>query len=104
MGTCYSNAQPKVVCLIFFVIEQFNNLITFPSIRATHELVALNGRLFAVGGTDGSSSLNSVEEFDVKTNKWTLVRCMISRRSSVAGAVLDCINLEHVLRQTRVLS
>ncbi|XP_066257660.1 kelch-like protein 17 [Euwallacea similis] len=68
--------------------------------RATHEVVALNGRLFALGGTDGSSSLNSVEEYDPKSNKWFLVKSMTSRRSSIGAAVLDCINIEHVLRQT----
>ncbi|XP_050302489.1 kelch-like protein 17 [Anthonomus grandis grandis] len=70
--------------------------------RATHEVVSSNGRIFAFGGTDGSSSLNSMETYDPKLNKWVLVKSMSIRRSSVGGASLDCINMEHVLRRTAI--
>ncbi|XP_030759639.1 kelch-like protein 17 isoform X1 [Sitophilus oryzae] len=72
--------------------------------RATHEIVSVNEFLYALGGTDGSSSLNSVEQYDPRSNKWLLVKCMASRRSSIGAAMLDCINIEHVLRQTRINS
>ncbi|KAK9737956.1 Kelch motif [Popillia japonica] len=69
--------------------------------RSTHEVVAIDGCIFAIGGNDGSSSLNSVERYDPKTNKWVVVSSMVTRRSSVGAAILDCINIEHVLRRTK---
>jgi len=62
--------------------------------RSTHEVVEIEGCLYALGGNDGSSSLNSVERYDPKLNKWTLVTSMLTRRSSVGAAVLNCLNLE----------
>ncbi|CAH1118683.1 unnamed protein product [Phaedon cochleariae] len=69
--------------------------------RSTHEVVAIENMIYALGGNDGSSSLNAVEQYDPKTNKWIVVSPMSTRRSSVGAAVLECINIEHVLRQTR---
>nr|CAI5856197.1 unnamed protein product [Callosobruchus analis] len=68
---------------------------------STHEVVAIHNYIYALGGNDGSSSLNAVEQYDPKTNKWAVVCPMATRRSSVGAAVLECINIEHVLRQTR---
>ncbi|XP_065168992.1 kelch-like protein 17 [Atheta coriaria] len=67
--------------------------------RSTHEVVAIGGYIYAIGGNDGSSSLNSVEKFDPLLSKWTVVSSMVTRRSSVGAAVLECINIESVLRQ-----
>nr|CAH7766920.1 unnamed protein product [Callosobruchus chinensis] len=72
--------------------------------RSTHEVVAIHNYIYALGGNDGSSSLNAVEQYDPKTNKWAVVCSMATRRSSVGAAVLECINIEHVLRQTRKTS
>ncbi|KAG5861763.1 hypothetical protein JTB14_005649 [Gonioctena quinquepunctata] len=69
--------------------------------RSTHEIVAIDSNIYAIGGNDGSSSLNAVEQYDPKSNKWIIVSPMSTRRSSVGAAVLECINIEHVLRQTR---
>lgn len=69
--------------------------------RSTHEVVAIDGSIYALGGNDGSSSLNSVEKYDPKINKWTVVSQMAIRRSSVGAAILECINIEHVLKQTK---
>lgn len=64
-------------------------------------MVAIDGFIYAIGGNDGSSSLNAVEQYDPRTNKWIIVSSMNTRRSSVGAAVLECINIEHVLRQTK---
>ncbi|XP_056633615.1 kelch-like protein 17 isoform X1 [Diorhabda sublineata] len=69
--------------------------------RSTHEVVAIDGFIYALGGNDGSSSLNAVEQYDPRTNKWTIMSPMSIRRSSVGAAVLECIDIEHVLKQTR---
>lgn len=70
--------------------------------RSTHEVVEAGGCLYALGGNDGSSSLNSVEKYDPRLNKWTIVTSMFIRRSSVGGSVLDCFNLERGLLQTSI--
>ena len=36
--------------------------------RSTHEVVEAGGCLYALGGNDGSSSLNSVEKYDPRLN------------------------------------
>ena len=47
-------------------------------------VAALNGKIYAVGGYDGSSFLKSVEVFDPMTNKWSYVSSMKVTRSRVA--------------------
>ena len=51
--------------------------------RSTHEVVTIDNFLYALGGNDGSASLNSMEKFDSKLNKWIMVTSMSARRSSV---------------------
>ena len=46
------------------------------------------GRVYAVGGYDGSAHLNTVECYDPKTNEWRSVPNMASRRSSAGVAVI----------------
>jgi hypothetical protein len=66
-----------------------------PICRSTHEVVNCDGILIALGGNDGSSSLNSVERYDIRLNKWELVSSMLTRRSSVGASILECFNLEY---------
>lgn len=63
--------------------------------------MAIDGFIYAIGGNDGSSSLNSIERYDTKLNKWVQLQSMVTRRSSVGAAVLDCIDIETVLRQVK---
>lgn len=62
--------------------------------------MAVGSHIYALGGTDGSSSMNSVEQYDPLLNKWIVVSPMSIRRSSVGAAVLECINLENVILHT----
>ncbi|KAL3205156.1 hypothetical protein MRX96_040877 [Rhipicephalus microplus] len=68
--------------------------VQHPCFNDTHEVVQADGYLYAVGGNDGSSSLNTVERYDPRHNKWMLVTAMMLRRSSVGAAVLECPVLE----------
>ncbi|XP_001948815.2 kelch-like protein 3 isoform X2 [Acyrthosiphon pisum] len=45
--------------------------------------------LYAVGGFDGTSCLNSTEVFDCKTQKWCMVSSMSTRRSGFGVGVLN---------------
>ncbi|XP_019876075.2 kelch-like protein 17 isoform X3 [Aethina tumida] len=76
-------------------------IVSMHNRRSTHEVVAIDGHIYALGGNDGSSSLNSVEKYDPNLNKWLVVSPMSIRRSSVGAAILECINIEHVLKQTK---
>ena len=50
----------------------------------------LDGRIYVVGGYDGSSPLSSVEMFDPQSNKWTIVgRGMNTKRELLAAGVLS---------------
>lgn len=60
-------------------------------------MIEADGFLYAIGGNDGSSSLNTVERYDPLVNKWFSVNSMMLRRSSVGAAALECPNLEHVI-------
>lgn len=57
-------------------------------------MVNIEGYLLTMGGNDGSSSLNSVEKYDPKLNKWQLLTPMLTRRSSIGAAVLETLNIE----------
>jgi len=60
-------------------------------------VIEADGYLYAIGGNDGSSSLNTVERYDPLSNKWSIVNSMMLRRSSVGAAALECPNLEHIV-------
>lgn len=96
-----NQSQPCTIEGNFTFHEWNTEFLYFKNSRSTHEVVAIDECVYALGGNDGSSSLNSVEMFDPKSNKWTLLSSMVTRRSSVGAAVLDCINIEHVLRATK---
>lgn len=87
---------------MFRLLFDFISCLLIPDchFRSTHEVVEVEGALFALGGNDGSSSLNSVERYDPRLNKWNVVNAMVARRSSVGAAVLECFHLERGLVQT----
>lgn len=88
----------------WYFVWQFGNCFILVQylffFRSTHEVAEIDNYLFALGGNDGSSSLNSVEKYDTQLNKWTIVSSMVTRRSSIGAAVLECFNLERGLVQT----
>lgn len=91
-------SRTQITILIDILI---NSLFIFSiTFRSTHEVVEIDLNLYALGGNDGSSSLNSVEKYDPQLNKWTIVSSMVTRRSSIGAAVLECFNLERGLVQT----
>lgn len=52
-------------------------------------VASLEGPLYAVGGHDGWSYLNSVERWDPVTRQWSFVAPMNSQRSTVGVAALN---------------
>lgn len=72
-------------------------MVQFNYFRSTHEVVEADGFLYAIGGNDGSSSLNTVERYELKKNHWIPISSMMLRRSSVGAAALECPNMEKIL-------
>lgn len=50
---------------------------------------SLDGRIYAVGGFDGSALLNSVEAYDPRIKNWAELAPMNTPRSSASAAALD---------------
>ena len=59
------------------------------SVRMTHMLVSNNSKLYAIGGNDGSGSLNSVEEYFPGDDEWKSKKATSLRRSHVGAAFLQ---------------
>ena len=56
--------------------------------RSRVALVATYGKLFAIGGYDGSSNLSSVEVYIPDTDTWTFVKDMCAHEGGVGVGVL----------------
>lgn len=52
-------------------------------------LLSLSGKLFVVGGFDGSHALRCVEMYDPARNEWRMLGSMNSPRSNSGAAVLN---------------
>ncbi|CAH8477127.1 unnamed protein product [Dicrocoelium dendriticum] len=60
-----------------------------PSQRSRIGVIALNGLLYAIGGFDGTSRLNTTEVYDPRTKVWRTVAPMNYKRSALGAAALD---------------
>ena len=61
--------------------------------RSTVGVAALDGKLFAIGGRDGSACLKSVEAFDPHTNRWTVVCPMLKRRGGTCASLSNYLGV-----------
>lgn len=69
--------------------------------------VTLNNRLYAIGGYDSSSRLNSVECFDHLSSQWTVMTPMLQRRglagaTTLAGKIYVAGGFDGTTRHTSV--
>ena len=69
--------------------RQWSYVASMSTARSTVGVAVLNGRLYAVGGRDGSSCLRTVECYDPHTNKWTSCAPMARRRGGVGVGVVN---------------
>jgi N-acetylneuraminic acid mutarotase len=61
-----------------------------PTTRQGLAVVAVDGMVYAVGGTsDGNNALATVEAYDPSTDSWTTKASMPTARKGVAGAAID---------------
>ena len=54
--------------------------------RSSMGVAVLQGKLYAVGGWDGSTCLDTVERFDPATNAWEAVVPMSAKRQALGVA------------------
>lgn len=58
--------------------------------RRNAGVVAHEGRLYVVGGDDGTCNLASVEVYDPAKNEWTMLNSFMQQGRSYAGvAIVD---------------
>ena len=83
---------PGVLCfyclhlLVFmFCLSNFMFLLLIQGVAE------LGNSLFVIGGNDGTSFLNSCEQYDPLTNKWSYVPPMSRPRAGIGAAVVDGI-------------
>jgi len=72
------------------VADSWQALPPMPTPRDHHAAAVLDGRLYAIGGRQGSigSSMGVNEIYDPNTKQWTTKAPMPSKRSGIAAAVL----------------
>ena len=57
--------------------------------RGAVAVAVLDGRLYAIGGRDNSTSFRSVEVYNPRTQKWSFVAEMNKSRANAGVAVLN---------------
>lgn len=75
----FDNINHYYIIKIFFLFFSFFYL---PGVTA------IGNCIYAVGGYDGTSQLNSVERYNVDENRWEFVKSMSSRRSALSVDVV----------------
>jgi len=73
--------------------EKWNFVASMNTKRSRMALVTCMSRLYAFGGYDGQSNLNSCEFYCPDTNQWTLISAMMAHEGVVGVGVLP-IDLE----------
>uniref|UniRef100_A0AAZ1XHW6 Uncharacterized protein n=1 Tax=Oreochromis aureus TaxID=47969 RepID=A0AAZ1XHW6_OREAU len=68
----------------------WQELAPMHSYRCYVSVTAMDGYIYAMGGFDGYSRLNSVERYQPSTNQWTLIASMHQQRSDAS-----CTTLHH---------
>ena len=66
--------------------------------------VALNNRLYAIGGYDASSRLNTVECFDPLSSQWTVMTPMLQRRGLAGATTLAGVITKYIFIVGKMIS
>ena len=56
--------------------------------RAWPGISAFDGKIYLIGGFDGTSRLRSVEVYDVETDRWVFINNMLVSRAGCGAAVV----------------
>lgn len=72
-----------VMAFLFSLVANVGRWQSVPALsqrRSSAGVAALEGNLYCVGGSDGSSVLSSAEKFDPRRLRWETIASMNSRR------------------------
>ena len=104
MGVTSANKQAQAVVIILIVSialsalhfspvnaaeeeSSWTSLAPMPTARGELGVAVANGKIYAIGGTNGNSTLNTNEEYDPITNHWSTKASMPTARSGFAIVV-----------------
>lgn len=83
--SCYSDAAEKFDP----IAAKWEPIANMNHKRSWHCLASSNGFLYAMGGYDGRSTLNSVEKYDPSTGRWMMANPMLLPRKEFGATALD---------------
>ncbi|XP_067852355.1 kelch-like protein 3 isoform X3 [Heptranchias perlo] len=72
-----------------FKEDRWNQVAELPSRRCRAGVVYMSGRVYAVGGFNGSLRVRTVDVYDAIKDQWTSIASMQERRSTLGAAVLN---------------
>ncbi|XP_036358022.1 kelch-like protein 5 [Octopus sinensis] len=70
------------------VTRQWNNIASMNTSRAWPGVTVFDGRIYVLGGFDGSCRLRTAEMYDPDTDQWTYISSMIIPRAGCSAAVV----------------
>jgi N-acetylneuraminic acid mutarotase len=74
----------------FRVGDQWTSMAPMPTARFLLAAATVNGKIYAIGGADGSINyLNTVEVFDPASNNWSAAPAMPTARAGLAAVALN---------------
>jgi len=82
--------QPPVAPTVHFTVTggmAWDTLATLPTARYAMGVTTLGGKVYAIGGSDGSDPMNTVEAYDPTTNTWAAKAPMPTPRLDLGVAV-----------------
>lgn len=71
------------------VLDKWSTCASMEARRSTLGVAVLNNCIYAVGGFDGSTGLNTAEMYDPRTQEWRPIAAMSTKRSSVGVGVVN---------------
>lgn len=69
--------------------DKWTQLAEMPTRRCRAGVAVVNGKIYAVGGFNGSLRVRTVDMYDPTKDVWTSVANMQARRSTLGVAVLN---------------
>ncbi|MEN8192033.1 MAG: kelch repeat-containing protein [Bacteroidota bacterium] len=71
------------------VFAQWTQLADMPTARTCLSVETVNGKIYAIGGIDGPSPINAVEEYDPMTDTWVRKKRMPTNRGYFSSSVVN---------------
>ena len=69
--------------------QSWTAMASMPTSRVGYVVATVNNKIYVIGGTNGTASLKTVEEYDPATNTWATKANMTTARAYAAAAVVN---------------